>query len=70
MTAVDPELLRRWRYPLFAVTIALILAVYAFGEDIRGSRRWIHLGFFQLQPSELGRSLHRLRGAFLAGRLC
>ena len=69
MTAVDPELLRRWRYPIFAVTIALIIAVYALGEDIRGSRRWIDLGFFQLQPSELGKIAFIIFvGAFLAGR--
>ena len=55
MTALDPELLRRWRYVLFGVTIALILAVYALGDDVRGSRRWIDLGFFQLQPSEIGK---------------
>ena len=69
MTAVDPEVLRRWRYPIFAVTIALIIAVYALGEDIRGSRRWIDLGFFQLQPSELGKiAFIVFVGAFLAGR--
>jgi rod shape determining protein RodA len=69
MTAVGPELLRRWRYALFGVTIALILAVYAVGDDIRGSRRWIDLGFFQLQPSEIGKiAFIVFIGAFLADR--
>ena len=69
MTALDPELLRRWRYVLFGVTIALILAVYALGDDVRGSRRWIDLGFFQLQPSEIGKiAFIVLIGAFLADR--
>jgi rod shape determining protein RodA len=32
-----------------------MVAVFLFGQDVRGSRRWINLGFFQLQPSELGK---------------
>jgi rod shape determining protein RodA len=52
---IDPERYRRFRHLLLGVTIILMLAVFTFGEDVRGSHRWINLGFFQLQPSELGK---------------
>src|SRR5262249_36103749 len=33
------------------------LFVFVFAEAIRGSKRWIDLGPFQLQPSEFGKTL-------------
>ncbi|MER3631684.1 MAG: putative lipid II flippase FtsW [Blastocatellia bacterium] len=39
-------------YSILVVTISLLLAVFAFPE-INGARRWIRLGGFSLQPSEL-----------------
>lgn len=66
---IDPERYRRYRYPLLAVTIVLMLAVLVVGEDVRGSHRWINLGFFQLQPSELGKVVVVVAVAgFLASR--
>ena len=37
------------------MTIALIVVVFVIGPNVRGSRRWIDLGFLQLQPSEIGK---------------
>lgn len=41
--------------PFFAVSVVLLLVVLlpAFGFSALGARRWIPLGFFSLQPSEL-----------------
>lgn len=40
--------------PLLGVTVVLLLAVFLF--DVRnGTQRWITLGFFSLQPSELAK---------------
>ena len=33
--------------------IALLVAVAVFGTELNGSRRWLNLGAFMLQPSEL-----------------
>lgn len=38
---------------LFLIFILLLLAVHFFGIKIKGSRRWINLSIFILQPSEL-----------------
>ncbi len=37
----------------YAFGILLILATFVFGKDISGSKSWIPLGFFNLQPVEM-----------------
>ncbi|MEX0850688.1 MAG: FtsW/RodA/SpoVE family cell cycle protein [Gaiellaceae bacterium] len=55
--AVPIELARRhWRV-LYGVTLALMILVFLAAETIRGSKRWIDVGSFQFQPSELGKVL-------------
>jgi rod shape determining protein RodA len=65
---VDPEVYRtRWRF-IFGGTCFLIAVVLLTGP-IRGSRRWLDLGFFRFQPSEFGKVLFVLALAgFLAER--
>jgi rod shape determining protein RodA len=55
VTAVNPDVYRRLRLPLYAIAIVLLLSVYVLGEEVRGSKRWIEFGFFNFQPSELGK---------------
>ncbi|HEY1374862.1 MAG TPA: rod shape-determining protein RodA [Candidatus Binatia bacterium] len=42
-------------YPIYGVTLVLLAVVYFIGHSGGGSQRWIHLGFFTLQPSELAK---------------
>jgi rod shape determining protein RodA len=68
-TAVSPDLLRRYRGILFAAAVALMVVVFVAGSSTRGSRRWIDLGSFQLQPSEVGKiALILFLAGFLAER--
>jgi rod shape determining protein RodA len=68
-TLIDPDLYRRyWRW-IFGGTVGAIVLVYLQGQAIRGSKRWINLSFFELQPSEFGKLLFVLALAgFLAER--
>ncbi len=50
-------------WPLFIVVILLLLAVPFLGKTIGGSKRWLDLGFFNLQPSELAKICVLLLGA-------
>jgi rod shape determining protein RodA len=54
-TVVNPDVYRRVRLPLYTLALVLMLAVFAFAEEIRGSKRWIEIGFFNFQPSELAK---------------
>ncbi|MEM1287796.1 MAG: putative peptidoglycan glycosyltransferase FtsW [Pseudomonadota bacterium] len=47
----DRTIVRLGFLALFAALIGMLAAI-AFGAEIKGSRRWLDLGFFQLQPSE------------------
>ena len=38
---------------VFGFAILGMLAALAFGDEVKGARRWVDLGFFQMQPSEL-----------------
>ncbi len=66
---IDPDVYRtRWR-AIFGGTSFLILIVYLQGQAVRGSKRWLDLGFFKFQPSEFGKVLFVLALAgFLAER--
>jgi rod shape determining protein RodA len=64
--AVDPDVYRRYRRPIYVGTLGLMLLVLVSAAATRGSRRWIDVGFFTFQPSELGKVLFTL---FLAGFL-
>jgi rod shape determining protein RodA len=64
--AVPPTVLSRgWRV-LYGGTVGLMVLVFALGEVVRGSKRWIDVGPFQFQPSEFGKVLFVLA---LAGYL-
>ena len=66
---LDPDVYRRYWRQFYAVSIVLLLLVIPFGTEARGSQRWIGVGSFSFQPSELGKLLVVLAVAgFLAER--
>ncbi len=54
---LDYSRLRELRHGIYALLLASIVAVMAFGGVARGSRRAIELPFFSFQASELGKVL-------------
>jgi rod shape determining protein RodA len=40
-------------YPIYAVALAALIMVPFVGETVMGAQRWIDVGHFQFQPSEL-----------------
>lgn len=52
---IRTETLRTLSYPIYFGVIALLLMVFVIGVKVKGSQRWIDLGFFNLQPSELAK---------------
>ncbi|MBP2314097.1 rod shape-determining protein RodA [Azospirillum soli] len=50
---VDIRHLMKSAYVIFVIVLCLLIAVELMGRIGMGAQRWIDLGFFQLQPSEL-----------------
>ena len=42
-------------WPLYAVSIILLLSVLVIGEEVNGAKRWINLAGLQFQPSEIAK---------------
>ncbi len=51
----DYRRLERWGYVLYVMAILLLLATLAVGHSGMGAQRWLHLGPFTFQPSEVAK---------------
>ena len=47
--------LKKFTIPMALITIALLVVVLFVAKEVKGATRWINLGFFQLQPSEMAK---------------
>ena len=45
----------RLAWPMYALSIVLLLSVLAVGEEVNGARRWINVAGLQFQPSEIAK---------------
>jgi rod shape determining protein RodA len=50
--AIPTQWYHRYSYLVYGVALLLLLLVAACGVIVNGSRRWLDLGFFKLQPAE------------------
>ncbi len=53
LALMDTRILERWAYVFYGAVIILLVVVMVGGTEFNGSKRWINLGFFYMQPSEL-----------------
>ena len=49
----DPDFYKRFSGIFLVLSILLIFATMLFGKEINGAKRWLDLGFFTLQTSEI-----------------
>lgn len=67
---IDYRSLRSLWWVFYLISIFLLIIVDLFGQVSGGAMRWINLGFFQLQPSEIAKmSLIIALAAFFSGRV-
>lgn len=52
---IPPQKLERVALALYVLGVLLLIAVALFGSISHGARRWLNIGFTQIQPSELMR---------------
>ena len=55
-------------WPLFILSVILLMAVFVAGKHIYGARRWLDLGFFNFQPSEMAKIAVLIVGARILSR--
>ena len=55
ISRIEAGLLRRAVIPVYGVTVLLLLATLAFGLTGNGAQRWIAIGPFTFQPSEIAK---------------
>jgi rod shape determining protein RodA len=53
LAQLNPAPLKRWTPWLFGLGMGLLLAVLLIGEIGKGAQRWLDLGVFRFQPSEM-----------------
>lgn len=52
---VDYRNYKRFAYPILIITILLLIAVAVGGTVVNNARRWIRIGGFNIQPSEIAK---------------
>ncbi|MFH1171563.1 MAG: putative lipid II flippase FtsW [bacterium] len=55
MATIDYHVWRRFAFPILLISIALLIAVFlpGIGFAAGGAQRWIHIGSYLIQPSEI-----------------
>ncbi len=64
----DYRHLKIMAWPLFWSMVLMLVGVLCFGKVVYGARRWLDLGVFSLQPSELAKISILLLGARMLAR--
>ncbi len=59
----DYRHLKSLSLPLFVTTLVLLVLVLVVGKSAKGAARWLHLGGFTLQPSEIAKISVLILGA-------
>ena len=49
---IDAKFFAAFSYPIYGITILLLIAVIFLGKEKNGARSWFEIGSFALQPSE------------------
>ena len=55
ISMIRPQLWMKLAWPLYGLSILLLLCVLLFGQSVNGAKRWINIGGLQFQPSELAK---------------
>ena len=50
---ISPDSMRRWSPIIFFIGVIMLIAVMLVGTKVLGAQRWLNLGLFRFQPSEM-----------------
>lgn len=52
---IDGKFYAAFSFPIYLVTMVILLVVLVVARDVQGARSWIEIGSFKLQPSEFAK---------------
>lgn len=52
---IPAKLWFQWAWPVYFISIGLLLSVLVVGQSVNGARRWINIAGIQFQPSEIAK---------------
>lgn len=52
---IDGEFFPKFAYPLYGISMLMLVAVLFLGTEVKGSRSWIAVGEFRIQPAEFAK---------------
>ena len=55
LSRISADFWLRMAWPLYALSILLLLMVLLFGQSVNGAKRWINIAGLQFQPSEIAK---------------
>ena len=55
MSRIHVDVWYRMAWPIYIISIVLLLAVLLFGHTVNGAKRWINIAGVQFQPSEVAK---------------
>ena len=55
ISRIHPDVWLKLAWPLYGITIGLLLLVLLFGQSVNGAKRWINIAGLQFQPSEIAK---------------
>ena len=55
ISRIHPDVWLKLAWPLYGITIGLLLLVLLFGQSVNGAQRWINIAGIQFQPSEIAK---------------
>ncbi len=55
LSRIPADFWLRFAWPLYGISIVLLLSVLVVGESVNGARRWINIAGLQFQPSEIAK---------------
>jgi rod shape determining protein RodA len=53
LAQIHPDILKRWVLWVYVAGVILLVGVLLFGDVGKGAQRWLNLGLFRFQPSEM-----------------
>src|SRR3989338_9220552 len=56
VSSLEYQIWRKFSLHLYLIILLFLLVLIFIGDPVRGSVRWIDLGFFRIQPSEIAKA--------------